>query len=181
MTHDELLDLMQGRPGWSTGDLAREAGIAPAELEPLLEPMRKAGLVTRSPKGNWRAAGAPKATSPESTNEWGRRTRMLIYSPELLADCPEFTRNTFLHFVEDELAHFRLRDYRDGERIEVKEVKGITLSRDLEAAYPRHEVEFDDEEVNTPLTDNAFWEKRIALLNASYAELLQREERVAMG
>lgn len=172
---------MQGRPGWSTEELAGEADITPVELEPLLETMRSAGLVSRSPKGNWRALGAPKATASGSTDEWGHRTRMLIYSPELLADCPEFTRNTFLHFVEDELAHFRLRDYRDGMRIEVKNVKGITLSRDLEAAYPRLEVEFDEDEANTPLTDNAFWEKRIEAHNLGHKELLDRSAAVAMG
>lgn len=99
---------------------------------------------------------------------------MLVYSPQILAACPEFARNTWLHFVEDEDAHFRLRDYRDGKRIEVKSVNGITLSRELEAAYPRHELEFDDEEALTPLTDNAFGERRIAALNDRTRTLLEQ-------
>ncbi|MCE5190505.1 MAG: hypothetical protein LLG08_01830 [Actinomycetia bacterium] len=103
---------------------------------------------------------------------------MLIYAPELLADCPEFTRNTFLHFVEDDLHHFGLRDYRDGKRIEVKNVKGITLSRELAAAYPRFELEFDDDEELTPLTDNEFWEKRIKAHNDNHRALLDRSAAI---
>lgn len=178
MRREELLTLMRTKPGWTEGDLCTETSLTSAELSPILESMCKAGLVSRSPKDNWRAVGAAKAISSSSSDSWGKRTRMLIYAPELLADCPEFARNTFLYFVEDDLHHFRLRDYRDGKRIEVKEVKGITLSRELAAAYSRFELEFDDEESETPLTNNEFWEKRIEAHNSNHRALLERSAAI---
>ena len=96
------------------------------------------------------------------------------------AACPQFTRNTFLHFVEDEDHHFRLRDYVDGKRIEVKEVNGVTL-KELAAAFPRFELEFDDEEGKPPLTDNEFVERRITAHNAAHAALLEKSAHIVEG
>ena len=175
MHRDDLLRLMKTRTGWSLEELANESGITSTTLEAELGEMLSEGQVHKSARfGRWRALGAVKETSTSAGGEWGRRTRILIYSPQILAACPEFTRNTFLHFVEDEEHHFRLRDYVDGQRIEVKEVNGITRSKDLAAAFPRFELEFDDEEEHTPLTDNEFWEKRIAGHNAAHTEMLER-------
>ena len=179
--NEELLNLMRTRPGWSLEELADHASMVPTELEKRLRGLLKEESVHRSPKGRWRAIGAVKTTNTSTYGEWGRRTRILIYSPEILAACPEFTRNTFLHFVEDEDHHFRLRDYVDGKRIEVKEVAGIVLSRELATEYPRYELEFDDEEEHTPLTDNEFWEKRIAAYNASHSAMLEKSVHIVEG
>ena len=174
MQRDDLLRLMMTRSGWALEELADESGVDAATLEAELGDMLKEDQVHKSARGRWRALGAVRESPSSSNGEWGRRTRILIYSPEILAVCPEFTRNTFLHFIEDEEHHFRLRDYIDGKRIEVKEVNGITRSKDLAAAFPRFELEFDDEEEHTPLTDNEFWEKRIAAHNAAHKALLER-------
>lgn len=174
MDQETLLAVMSEDAGWTTEQLLQRTGETPESVNAALSELQAQGLVVRSPKGNWRAKGAPASGLSVSNETWGRRTRMLIYSPEILAACPEFTRNTFLHFVEDEDHHFRLRDYVDGKRIEVKSVNGITLSKELADAYPRFELEFDDEEEHTPLTDNAFWQRRLAAHNASHAALLAK-------
>lgn len=132
-----------------------------------------------SPRGNWRAVGAVKST--KNVTEWGHRSRLLIYSPQILAACPQFTRNTVLHFVSDELVHFRLRDYHDGLRTTVKNVGGITLTSDLQHAYQWMEIEFDDEESQMPFTENAFWEQRIAEHNAAHHDLLERNAHIVFG
>lgn len=140
MQRNELLRMMKTRSGWSLDELAEQTGMTTADLVADLEAMLKAGDVHRSLRGRWRAKGAVTETSSSDSGEWGRRTRILVYSPEILVACPEFTRNTFLHFVEDEDHHFRFRDYIDGKRIEVKEVVGITLSRELASTFPRFEL-----------------------------------------
>lgn len=181
MQRDEILGVMKTQPGWSVEQLAERTGMATHELEAQLEAMLETGETHRSPAGRWRAKGAVTAATSSGSGEWGKRTRMLIYSPQILAACPQFTRNTFLHFVEDEDHHFRLRDYVDGRRIEVKEVNGITLSKELAVAYPRFELEFDDEEEHTALTDNEFWERRIAAHNVAHAELLAKSDGIVRG
>lgn len=181
MQRDDILRLMMSRPGWSLDELAELTSMAARDLEVELEAMLANGDVHKSQRGNWRAKGAVTGTTSSGSGEWGRRTRMLIYSPEILIACPEFTRNTFLHFVEDEDHRFRLRDYVDGRRIEVKEVNGIILSKELAAAFPRFELEFDDEEENTPLTDNEFWERRIAAHNAVHADMLKKSAHLIEG
>lgn len=174
MENDALLSLMQTRASWSVDELAEALGSNAGEVSSQLEDLLRSGGIHRSPRGRWWIEGAARPSKSTATGGWGRRTRMLVYSPEIIAACPEITRNTFLHFVEDEDHHFRLRDYVDGQRIEVKEVNGITTSRELARTYPRYELEFDDEEDVTALTDNVFWEKRIAAHNHANCALLDR-------
>ena len=154
-----------------------------------LRKLETQGKVAYTPRENWRLAGelgrkhsdaraaAKKAAKTAASN--GIRTRALIYCPEIIRDAPRLTRNTVLHFVSYENGGFRLRDYADGHRIEVKEVAGITKTVFLEAAYTWTEFDFDDEEKQTPLSDNAFWEQRIAARNASAAKLLASGKKVA--
>ena len=177
MKSDEILRAMTSRTGWSTEELAELLGSDSETVGLELESLLRTGGVHRSPRGRWWVERAAKPARASAGGEWGRRTRILIYSPEILAACPEFTRNTFLHFVEDEDHGFRLRDYVEGRRIEVREVNGITSSKGLAAAFPRYELEFDDEEEVTALTDNAFWEKRIAAHNEANRVMLQRATR----
>ncbi|MDP2299633.1 MAG: hypothetical protein Q8M55_02845, partial [Actinomycetota bacterium] len=108
----------------------------------------------------------------------GLRTRALIYCPEILRDSPRLTRNTVLHLVAYENGGFRLRDYADGHRVEVKEVAGITKTVFLQNQYSWAEFEFDAEEASTPLTDNEFWERRIAAANKAHAKLLAEGKAV---
>ena len=87
-------------------------------------------------------------------------------------------KRQFLHYVGDETGGFRLRDYIDGDRVEVKHVGGIAKTAFLEAAYQWIKIDFDDEESVTPLTDNEFWEQRLASVNAEYADRLARGAKV---
>lgn len=143
------------------------------------------GKVACTPRDNWRLAGTlaaersaatrqARASAPTST-----RIRALIYCPEIIRDVPRLTRNTVLHYSAMENGGFRLRDYVDGHRVEVKEVAGITKTVFLEAAYSWTQFEFDGEEAETPLTDNEFWARRLAVMNGSHAELLADGEATA--
>jgi hypothetical protein len=141
--------------------------------------------VACTPRDNWRLAGeaarvqsaARRAASEAAPT--GVRTRALIYCPEIIRDVPRLKRNTILHFLSYEHGGFRLRDYVDGRRIEIKEVAGITKTIFLEATYHWTLFEFDAEEAATPLVDNEFWEKRIAQMNESHAAMLEAGEAVA--
>lgn len=131
-----------------------------------------------TPRANWRLAGAAaiqrstEKRAATTTASHGTRTRALIYSPEIIRDTPALRRNTFLHYVGDETGGFRLRDYVDGDRVEVKHVGGIAKTAFLESAYQWIKVDFDDEALATPLTDNEFWEQRLASMNAEHADRL---------
>lgn len=174
MTDEELLDHMRGKAGWTSDQLAQDVGIGLEILLSQLDRLRDEGLVILSAGGNWRAKGAVRVTPPNPSVESGRRTRQFIYSPNLLLDCPEFTRNTFLHYVGDEFGGFRLRDYHGGQRVKVKQVKDITQAAVLERAYPWHVDEFDEEEAETRRDAIDFWQKRIERLNEAHADLLAK-------
>lgn len=150
-----------------------------------LRKLESAGKVAHTPRENWRLTGErgrahtvakQNAKAPASP---GVRTRALIYCPEIIRDVPRLTRNTVLHYVAYEDGGFRLRDYTDGHRIEVKQVAGITKTVFLEAAYAWKQFEFDGQDSVTPLTDNASWEKRLAAMNKSHADLLAAGDSVA--
>ncbi len=136
------------------------------------------GKVACTPRDNWRLAGALAAERTAATRvarasaPSGTRIRALIYCPEIIRDSPRLTRNTVLHYSAMENGGFRLRDYSDGHRVEIKEVAGITKTIFLEAAYSWRQFEFDGEESETALTDNAFWTQRLAAMNASHGEML---------
>lgn len=150
-----------------------------------LRKLETQGKVAHTPRENWRLAGeraaeqAAERKAAVKAASRGIRTRALIYSPEIIRDSPRLDRNTVLHFVSYENGGFRLRDYADGRRIEVKDVAGIDKTVYLEAAYSWTEFEMDDEEKQTPLRDNEFWEKRLAAHNASAAKLLAAGKKVS--
>jgi hypothetical protein len=149
-----------------------------------LRKLESAGKVAHTPRDNWRLTGErarahsaarQAARRPASS---GVRTRALIYCPEILRDVPRLKRNTALHYVSYENGGFRLRDYVDGHRVEISEVAGIDKTVFLEAAYNWTQFDFDAEELQTPLTDNEFWTKRLAEMNASHAKLLAAGKKV---
>ena len=143
-----------------------------------LRKLETQGKVACTPRDNWRLAGAAAAEhsaaarAARASAASGNRIRALIYSPEIIRDVPRLQRNTVLHFSALENGGFRLRDYVDGHRIEIREVAGISKTVFLEAAYSWTQFDFDGEETERPLTDNEFWEKRIADVNKARAELL---------
>ena len=155
-----------------------------AETSAVLRRLEAQKKVACTPRENWRLTGEAGRRQSEARRvaaesaPAGTRTRALIYCPEIIRDAPRFKRNTMLHYVSYENGGFRLRDYVDGHRIEVKEVGGISKTVFLEAAYHWTQFEFDAEEAETPLTDNEFWEKRIASANKSHADLLARGSTV---
>lgn len=143
------------------------------EVDRALAELQRRGAVAVTPRGKWRLDGVVVDSVAQSGETGsGRRTRSFIYSPDILRDCPKLERNTFLHFVSDEFGGFRLRDYVDGRRIEVSKVAGITKGKELQERYSWTEVEFDEDEVETPLTVNEFWEARLTRLNESHSSLL---------
>jgi hypothetical protein len=155
-----------------------------AEATAALRKLETQGKVAHTPRDNWRLAGerareksAARRLAAKPTPA-GVRTRAFIYCPEIIRDSPRLTRNTMLHFVSYENGGFRLRDYVDGHRVEVKEVAGITKSVFLQNKYTWTEFEFDAEEAATPLTDNEFWEQRIAAANKAHAKLLAEGKAV---
>lgn len=147
-----------------------------------LRKLETQGKVACTPRENWRLAGelaaanSAAARAARASAALGTRIRALIYCPEIIRDSPRLTRNTVLHFSALESGGFRLRDYVDGHRIEVKEVAGINKTVFLEAAYSWTQFDFDADESERPLTDNEFWEKRIADVNKARAELLAAGE-----
>lgn len=151
-----------------------------AEITSALRQLENQKKLACTPRANWRLAGvaalqrSAEKRAAKVTASHGTRTRALIYSPEIIRDTPALRRNTFLHYVGDETGGFRLRDYADGDRVEVKHVGGIAKTAFLESAYQWITVDFDEEASATPLTDNAFWERRIAGVNAEYADRLAR-------
>ncbi len=150
-----------------------------------LRKLESQGKIACTPRDNWRLAGALAAEhtaasrAKRATPSTGARVRSFIYCPEIVRDTPRLTRNTVLHYSAMENGGFRLRDYVDGHRVEVKEIAGITKTVFLEAAYSWTQFEFDEDEAQTPLTDNAFWTQRLAAMNASHHELLVAGEPVA--
>ena len=140
--------------------------------------------VACTPRANWRLAGAAaiqrsaERRAEKKSVSHGTRTRALIYCPEIIRDTPELRRNTFLHYVGDETGGFRLRDYVNGDRVEVKHVGGIAKTAYLESTYEWMKIDFDDEESVTPLTENEFWEQRLVRMNAEYADRLTRGAQV---
>lgn len=150
-----------------------------------LRKLETQGRVASTPRDNWRLAGdrasenaAARRATKAAAASTGVRTRALIYCPEIIRDSARLKRNTLLHYVSYENGGFRLRDYVDGHRIEIKDVGGITKTVFLEAAYSWTQFEFDADEAEKPLTDNAFWEKRIAGANKANAKLLAAGESV---
>jgi len=150
-----------------------------------LRKLETQGKVACTPRENWRLAGAlaaehtAAARAARTPAPAGARVRAFIYCPEMIHDSPRLTRNTVLHFSAMENGGFRLRDYADGHRVEIKEVAGITKTVFLEAAYNWTQFEFDGDETQTPLTDNAFWTRRLAAMNASHSEMLAAGESAA--
>ncbi|MGB4442695.1 MAG: hypothetical protein WBJ62_10850 [Coriobacteriia bacterium] len=150
-----------------------------------LRKLESQGKVACTPRENWRLAGALAAEHTAASRakrarpSSGARVRAFIYCPEMIRDAPRLTRNTVLHYSAMEGGGFRLRDYVDGHRVEVKAIGGISKTVFLEAAYSWTQFEFDDDEAQTPLTDNAFWTQRLAAMNASHAEMLALGEPVA--
>lgn len=150
-----------------------------------LRKLETQGKVSCTPRDNWRLAGAlaaehtaasrAKRAAPTS----GTRVRAFIYCPEIIHDVPRLTRNTVLHYSAMENGGFRLRDYADGHRVEIKTVAGISKTVFLEAAYSWTQFEFDDDEAQTPLTDNEFWTKRLSAMNALHGEMLAAGEPAA--
>lgn len=57
----------------------------------------------------------------------------------------------------------------------------MTSSRELGAAYPRYELELDDEEDEAPLTDNVFWQRRICAHNATNRAMRERGAGAVSG
>ena len=147
-----------------------------------LRKLETQGKVACTPRDNWRLAGeraaahSAAARAARASAASGTRIRALIYCPEIIRDVPRLTRNTVLHFSALENGGFRLRDYVDGHRVEIKEVAGISKTVFLEAAYSWTQFDFAGEETERPLTDNDFWEKRIADVNKARAELLAAGE-----
>ena len=141
------------------------------------------GKVACTPRDNWRLAGvlAPersaKARAARVSAASGSRVKALIYCPEIIRDSPRLTRNTVLHFSALDTGGFRLRDYSDGHRVEIKEVAGITKTVFLEAAYSWTQFEFDADDAATPVTDTEYWTRRLTAMNASHAEMLAAGER----
>ena len=171
----------------------RHKDVSEQDLLAALEEMRERGLAKCSPLGRWLASVQPEpgsASEGGSTGgpaaETGHRVRALLYSPQVIADVPEFTRNTFLHFVGTEKGGFRLRDYTRGKRIEVDHVGAITRTDELQEHYDSSGCtwtvrEFSDDEAHTPLTDNAFWSKRLQAANRANRQLLKDHESEALG
>jgi len=160
----------------------RHKDVSEAELNDMLERLREQGLAKCSPLGKWFAAASPEVSAHDAhIADSGRRTRALIYSPAIIAAVPEFERNTFLHFIASENGGFRLRDYTRGKRIEVDHVGSITRTSQLAEAYEWTLREFNEEEAATPLTDNAFWSKRLQAANRSQHVLLKEHEAEALG
>ena len=160
--------------------LLKDEGVeaTTAAVSAALRKLESAGKVAHTPRENWRLTGERArarsdmqraARTPVSS---GVRTRALIYCPEIIRDVPRLKRNTVLHYVSYENGGFRLRDYADGHRIEVKEVAGIEKTVFLEAAYTWTQFDFEPEDTATALTDNEWWEKRLARMNASHKDLL---------
>ena len=183
MDGDAILAIIEAHGPAPAQEIARQlAGegveTTTAAVSAALRRLEAQKKVACTPRENWRLTGeagrlqsiARRAAAESAPS--GTRTRALIYCPEIIRDAPRLKRNTVLHFVAYENGGFRLRDYADGHRIELKEVGGITKTVFLEAAYHWTQFEFDAEEAETPLTDNEFWEKRIARANKSHADLL---------
>lgn len=183
MDGDAVLAILEAHGPTQTSEIVRllaAEGVdaTTAETSATLRRLEAQKKVACTPRENWRLTGEAGRRQSEArriaaeTAPAGTRTRALIYCPEIIRDVPRFKRNTILHFVSYENGGFRLRDYVDGHRIEVRSVAGITKTVFLEAAYHWRQFEFDAEEAETPLTDNEFWEKRIAGANESHADLL---------
>lgn len=147
-----------------------------------LRKLEAQGKVACTPRDNWRLAGAlapprsAKARAARVSANTGNRVKALIYCPEIIRDSPRLTHNTVLHYSALDNGGFRLRDYTDGHRVEIKEVAGITKTVFLEASYSWTQFEFDADEAATPITENDFWARRLAAMNASHAELLAAGE-----
>lgn len=156
--------------------------VTTAVTTALLRKLETQGKVACTPRDNWRLAGAlaPKRTAKtraaSASAVSGNRVKSLIYCPEIIRDSPRLTRNTVLHYSALDNGGFRLRDYSDGQRVEIKEVAGITKTVFLEATYTWKSFEFDADEASTPVTENDFWTRRLAAMNASHAELLAAGE-----
>lgn len=151
-----------------------------------LRKLETQGKVACTPRENWRLAGAlapqrsAKARAARASANAGNRVKALIYCPEIIRDSPRLTRNTVLHYSALDNGGFRLRDYTDGHRVEIKEVAGITKTVFLEATYSWTQFEFDADDAATPVTENDFWARRLAAVNASHAEMLAAgEQKVA--
>ena len=147
-----------------------------------LRKLETQGKVACTPRDNWRLAGAlapprsAKARAARLSANTGNRVKALIYCPEIIRDSPRLTRNTILHYSALDNGGFRLRDYTDGHRVEIKEVAGINKTVFLEANYSWTQFEFDADDAATPVTDNDFWTRRIAAMNASHVEMLAASE-----
>lgn len=155
--------------------------VTTAVTTAVLRKLESQGKVACTPRDNWRLAGAlaPQRTAKTraaNSAVSGNRVKSLIYCPEIIRDSPRLTRNTVLHYSALDNGGFRLRDYSDGHRVEIKEVAGITKTVFLEATYKWRSFEFDADEASTPVTENDFWARRLATMNASHAELLAAGE-----
>lgn len=192
MDGDAILAVLEAHGPAQTKEVVELLAAEGVQATPLaatsaLRKLESAGKVAYTPRENWRLTGerarayAAAKKPVKATTSPGVRTRALIYSPEIIRDAPRFTRNTVLHYVAYEDGGFRLRDYVDGHRIEVKEVAGITKTVFLEAAYTWQTFDFDAQDSATPLTDNAWWEKRLAAMNKSKAAMLAAGAEVASG
>ena len=111
-----------------------------------------------------------------SLAESSPRYSLSFRGAEIIRDSPRLTRNTILHYSALDNGGFRLRDYTDGHRVEIKEVAGINKTVFLEANYSWTQFEFDADDAATPVTDNDFWTRRIAAMNASHVEMLAASE-----
>lgn len=189
MEGDAVLAIIEAHGPAPVGEIVRLLALegidaTVAETSAALRRLEALKKVACTPRDNWRLAGETARRHSEHARQAaesavrGKRTRALIYCPEILRDVPAFERNTLLHFVAHEEGGFRLRDYTGGHRIEVDEVAGINKTVFLEAAYHWTQFDFDEEEAATSLTDNAFWEKRIAEANEAHAALLAKGEPV---
>jgi hypothetical protein len=189
MDGEAILAVIEARGPAQLSDLVgflRDEGVdaTSAEITSALRKLETQGKVAHTPRDNWRLAGELAREKSAARRlaakvaPAGLRTRALIYCPEIIRDSPRLTRNTVLHLVAYENGGFRLRDYADGHRVEVKEVAGITKTVFLQNQYTWAEFEFDAEEASTPLTDNEFWERRIAAANKAHAKLLAEGKAV---
>jgi|GEM_PF-4537857 len=187
MDGDAILAILEAHGPAQTSELVELLAAEGVEetttaVSAALRKLESAGTVAHTPRENWRLTGTRARAASEARRaarqpkSSGVRTRALIYCPEIIRDAPRLTRNTVLHYVSYEHGGFRLRDYVDGHRIEVKEVAGIDKTVFLEAAYAWTQFEFDADDAATPLTDNDWWEKRLAAVNKANAKLLAEGE-----
>jgi hypothetical protein len=170
-------------------ELLKDEGVEATNpaITSALRKLESQGKVAHTPRENWRLAGelarehAAAQQAAQKSAATGVRSRALIYSPEIIREVPRLERNTVLLYVAYESGGFRLRDYLDGHRTEVKSVAGIDRAVFLEAAYTWTEIELSDEDIAAPLTDNEYWERRIAKENKAQAELLKEGKAVVEG